>query len=216
MNTSTDRSAAIALLAGTAAGLATMALHPTGHDVVQKASLGMSNVLVTAVHGLAVVGQGLVLAGLLALVQRLRARRDLALGGYVFYALGSFAVIIAAAASGFLSPMTVRGIGDADAAERAMALSSLHYTGLINQAFAKISVLLTGVALLGWSVAIVRDRELDRRIGIYGVVLGSAMLVGIMTGYLRLDIHGYGMVVLGQGLWFVVVARELWTQTARE
>lgn len=216
MHSSTDRSAAVAIVTGTLAGLATMALHPTGRDVVQNASVGASNVLVTAVHALALVGQGLLLSGLLALVQRLRSRADLAIGAYVFYALAAFAIIVAAAASGFLSPATVGDIADAGAADRALALHSLHYTGLINQAFAKISVLFTGIALLGWSIAILRGREMLHGIGVYGIIIAVVMLAGIMTGVLRLNIHGYGMVVLGQGLWMVLVARELWTQPGRE
>src|SRR5687768_3345602 len=78
----TDRTAALALVAGSLAGLVTMVLHPTGRDVVHGASVGGANVLNAAVHGLAIGAQPLVLAGALAIVLRLRARRDLAVGAY--------------------------------------------------------------------------------------------------------------------------------------
>lgn len=205
-----NRSAALALLIGTAAGLFVMALHPTGRDVVHDASVGGSNSFVTFVHGLAVIGEGLVLCGALAIVSRLRARLDLAVGGYVFFALAGFTVIIAAVASGFLSPASVRGIGDVDAAERAGMLNDLHYTGMINQAFARISVIFTSVALLVWSGAMLLTKAFTRGLALFGIVLGAAMLIGVGSGYLRLNIHGYGLVVLGTGLWHVLLANALW------
>src|SRR5712671_3294624 len=99
---SNDRTAAIAIFAGIVCGLFTMALHPTGRDVVHNASAGTSNALVMAVHALALIGQPLLLAGTLQLT--LRLRRDLAVGGYAFFALASVAVVVAVVASGFISP----------------------------------------------------------------------------------------------------------------
>lgn len=204
------RSAALALLIGTAAGLGVMALHPTGRDVVQNATLNGSNALVSFLHGLAVVGEGLLLCGALAIAWRLRARLDLAVGGYVFFALAGFTIVIAAVASGFLSPATVHGISAVDAAERAGMLNDLHYAGMINQAFAKISVILSAIALLLWSAAILLTKAFTRGLAIFGIVLGAVMLIGVASGYLRLNIHGYGLVVLGTGLWQVLIANDLW------
>jgi hypothetical protein len=206
----TNRSAAIALIAGTAAGLTTMALHPTGHDVIANATSGGHNVLNTAVHGLAVIGQGLVLAGALALVERLRARRDLAIAGYVFFALAAVAIIIAAGASGFLAPSVVGGLKDASDAERQAIEGALHYTGLLNQAFARIAVICIAVALLLWSSAIIAGRELARALGGFGLVAGAVLAVGIVSGHLSLGIHGFGFVVLLQGIFFVWSAQQLW------
>lgn len=206
-----NRSAALALWIGTAAGLTVMAMHPSGREVVHEASAGGANGLVSFVHALAVIGEGLVLCGTLAVVARLRARLDLAVAGYVFFALAGFAIIIAAVASGFLSPASVRGIASVDAAERAQMLNDLHFSGMINQAFAKISVVFTSVALLLWSSAMIQTRAFTRRLAIYAMVLAVVMLLGIGSGYLVLNIHGYGLVVLATGLWQVVVANALWS-----
>jgi hypothetical protein len=208
----TDRTAALALVAGSVAGLVTMLLHPTGHDVVRNATAGGTNALNTGVHALALLAQPLVLGGALALVLRLRARRDLAIGAYVFFAMASVAVIIAAAASGFIAPAVVRRIGEADAAARAGMMGALGYTGMLNQAFARIHVMFSSVAILLWSIVMLAGRELSRALATFGIVLGAALLAGVLTGALRLDIHGFGLVVLGQGAWFGWVAWHLWRQ----
>ena len=205
-----NRAAALALLVGSAAGILVMATHPTGRDVVHNASTGGSNALVSLVHAVAIIGEALVLSGALAIVARLDARRDLATAGYVFFALGGVAVIIAAVTSGFLAPATVRGIADVDAVERAGMLNDLHYTGMINQAFVRMSVILTGVALLIWSAAIIATKAFTPGLAVFGIVLAAALLIGVGSGYLRLNIHGYGLVVLGTGLWQVLIAMALW------
>ena len=207
---SSNRTAAIALVAGSVAGLVTMALHPTGRDVVHGAATVGSNALVAAVHVLALLGQGAVLAGALGVVNALRRRRDLAVAGYVFFALAAVAVIIAAAASGFLAPSVLHGYAEADEAGRQRMIELMHYTGLVNQTFAKLNVLFVAVALMLWSAATYAGRELTRGLGVYGLILSVALLAGIGSGVLRLDIHGFGLVVLGEGIWLVWAARQLW------
>ena len=207
---SNDRTAALALIAGSSAGLVTMALHPTGADVVANATTGSPNTLSQAVHALAVVAQPLVLAGALALTLRLRARRDLSVGAYVFFAMASVAVIVAAVASGFLAPGVLRGLDAADAPARVTMLSALRFVGLVNQTFAILHVAFSGIAILLWSSAMLAGREMSRALAVYGLVLGALLLVGIVSGTLQLDIHGFGLVVLGEGAWMVWAASQLW------
>lgn len=217
---STDRTAALALFAGSLAGVVTMALHPTAHEVVRNASASAPNTLATAVHALAVLAQPLELCGTLALTLRLRARRDVAVGAYIFFALASVAALIAAVASGFLAPAVLRGLAVADAPARAAMMSALHVTGLVNQAFARVFVTCSGVAILLWSGAMRPDRatagreaagrEPPRALAVYGLLLGAALTLGAVSGHLRLDVHGFGLVALGEGVWMAWVAAYLW------
>lgn len=216
VNHTADRGAALALVAGSLAGLVTMALHPTGRDAVRNASAGDHNTLLTAVHALGLLAQPVVLAGVLALTRRLRARREVAVGAYAFFALASVAVVVAAVASGFIAPGVLRGYAEADEPARAAMQSALHYTGLVNQAFARVYVLFSGVAVLLWSWAMLPERALPRPLAAYGLVLGGALILGASTGHLRLDVHGFGLVVLGEGAWMVCVAAQLWRGPAAE
>lgn len=211
----TNRSAALAITAGSLAGLMTMTLHPTGRDVIQNASSGGTNALVTAVHWLALLAQPLVLAGALALTLRLRVRRDVAVGAYVFFALASVAVVMAAVASGFLAPGVLRGLHAADAPTRALMMSALRYTRLLNQAFAAVYVVFSGIAILLWSAAILVGRELTRALAVFGVLLGAVLTLGVTSGHLGLGIHGFGSAVLGEGVWMAWAAAQLWRSAGR-
>lgn len=205
-----DRIAAVALIVGIAAGFITMLLHPTGHDVITEAAAGRANSLVAGVHLLALFGQPLLLTGLLAFTLRLGQRRDLAVGAFIFYLLGSMAVMIAAAASGLISPAAVRGIGAATVDQAARMREFMRFAGMINQSFTRIFVAFAGAAIVLWSLAGTAERSLSRVVTAFGMVLGAAMMVAGLTGWLRLDIHGFGAVVLGQGVWLGGVAAFLW------
>jgi hypothetical protein len=207
-----NRSAAIALVAGFGAGLVTMVTHPTGHDVIARASAGGSNALTTGVHILALFGQALLVCGTLGLTWRLRARRDLAVAAFIAFAFASVSVFIAATASGLLAPMSVRGIGEADEVRRAAMMDALAYTGLINQAFAKLHVLFSCLAIALWSLSMLLGRELSRGLAILGFVLGTPLALAAATGVLPLDIHGFLLVVLTEGAWFTWAAVALWNE----
>jgi hypothetical protein len=209
MPTPADRSAAIAITVGSLAGLVTMALHPSGNDVAQDAAHGTSNLLAPAVHWLAIVAQPFVLAGTVALTVRLRERRDLAVGAFACFALASVAVMFAAAMSGLVFPAALRGVREADAAGRVLITNNLRYTGLLNQAFASVYVVLTALAVILWSSAMLAGRDMPRALAGYGLVLGVLLVLGIFSGHLSLGIHGFGV-------WLIWAARVLWVATRDE
>jgi hypothetical protein len=62
---------------------------------------------------------------------------------------------------------------------------------------------------------IVRTRLLRRGTGAYGLVVATVALLALLSGHLRLDIHGFGAVVLAQGVWLVLVGLELMRQSRR-
>jgi hypothetical protein len=204
------RSASTAIVAGLAAGAVTMFLHPTGQDVTRNATAGGGNALVTGLHALAIVAQPLIMCGMLALAARLGFGRALPVGALVFFALNSVLVVIEATASGFLAPMVVRGMETADAARTAQMLADLRFTGQLNRSIASVQVLLASIAILLYGLACLRDRSVSRAVGIVGVVVGIVLLLLPLSGHLSLGIHGYALVVAIQGVWFVLVAIELW------
>jgi hypothetical protein len=82
---------------------------------------------------------------------------------------------------------------------QASAIAQLRYTGLINLSFARIYVLFAGVAILLWSMAMLRDQAVARVLSVYALLLGATLAAGACAGYLRLDVHGFGMIALAQG-----------------
>ncbi|HEY4216805.1 MAG TPA: hypothetical protein VGM67_06680 [Gemmatimonadaceae bacterium] len=198
----TDRKAGWALIAGSVAGLVTMAMHPTAAGILNGARGAGVLLLNVAVHSLAIGAMPLLLLGLLWLTVTLWKERDLAVAAYVVYALATVAIMIAAAASGFVATTLLTRILDADAAARPALNNMLYYTGQINQAFAKISTVLTALSIICWSVAM-RRCGFPRELSTYGIIVPIAICAALGSGHLTLGVHGYGLVALAQSVWMI-------------
>lgn len=209
-----DAKAGVALTCGSVAILATMVLHPTGADTLHNAGAGAPNTLARGVHALAIGAMPLLLAGMLAVTWRLRARAELAVLAFTAYALGVVAVMMAAAMSGFIATSLADLAPTLDGAARDAVMQQFHYTGTLNQAFAKIYVCLAGSAFLLWSIAMRDTGGFPRALSWFGIVAGAAQLVAIASGRLPMNVHGFGAVVLLQSIWTMWVARALTRPTA--
>jgi hypothetical protein len=192
-----------ALIVGALAGLVTMSLHPTGDqllaDVRQIAPLGL------AVHALALAALPVSFFGAIGLARLLGADGEAALAGLVAYGMAQIAVMIAAVASGLLAPALAARMVGTTGAEHDLAAALFNYTGAINQAFAKVYVLASSAAILLWSFAILAHGRLSRAAGVLGAIVGALALLAVTIGHMRLDVHGFGAVVLSQGIWMITV-----------
>lgn len=205
-----SRTSGLALIAGTAATMLTMLLHPTGHDLFAASryeSMALRSVLA---HGLALAGLPLVFLGALGLTRRLAASETLGLLALVTLGFALEAVMNAAILSGLVSTRLIGTILDVPAAESTPWKVALHLSGSLNQAYAQVHVVASSLAIALWSVALVRERGLARAAGGYGLGLAALTLLGLFSGHVRLDVHGFGAIVLGQALWYVACGAWLW------
>lgn len=203
-----ENKAALALVVGTVGTLITMSMHPTGAESMQSASHGGSNVIGRGVHVLALAVQPLLLAGMLVLTLQLREALDVAVAAFITFALGIVAVMIAAAASGLISLDLIGDAAGQAGAQLDATMTQLHLAGAINQAFAKVYVGMMAGALILWSWAMRRSVHFPNGLSWLGYTVGTLALVGIFSGHLRLDVHGFGAVVIAQAIWV------LWTAAA--
>ena len=120
----------------------------------------------------------------------------------VAYAFGTVALIIAAAASGWLAPAALRGGLNPQGEVTEIARALFRQSGHLNQAFAAIGFALVAAAIVLWSAALLRLR-IARGLGIVGLVVGAVVLIGIGSGT-GLPLHGFGgIAMLGQLVWML-------------
>jgi uncharacterized membrane protein len=133
----------------------------------------------------------------------------------LLYAIASVAVMNAAVCDGLLAPVLIRKIVAATPETRDMWQTLMNFDFQMNQAFARVYAVGSSLALVLWSVSILRYRALGRGLGIYGVVLGVVTAAGICSGFLTPDRHGFGMLIFGQAIWFLIVSGGMWGLTAK-
>ncbi|MDT7605433.1 MAG: hypothetical protein QOF61_3430 [Acidobacteriota bacterium] len=201
----------VALICGALAGVVVMIFHPTGHDLLaQSDEVARRNEMITvAVHSLALAGTPVLIFGFFGLSRRLNFDRPLVSAAFIIYSFGSVAILCAAVASGLIAPTLTREILTEDAPTQQLLHSIFYYNGLLNQGFAKVFVVASSVAVIFWSVALPNVGGLARAVRIVGIVVGLLSLVALLSGHLRLNVHGFGLFVFAQTLWTVLVGALL-------
>ena len=75
---------------------------------------------------------------------------------------------------------------------------------VLNQAFARIFVVASSTAIVFWSFRMVKGQLISVGLGIYGSLLGPALVIALVAGGLRLDVHGFGLITFSQAVWFIL------------
>ena len=189
-----DLASGALLIAGPAAGVVVMLLHPTAHGLMDKQAGPHLAVVNAFVHGLALVAVPMAFLGLAGLRRRLQPS-DLATAALVAYGWGCVAVMSAAVASGFVAPGVIQRMDAAD--------TLLTYTHLWNQGFAKVNVVATSVGILLFSIAMLRGGRESRFAGVFVAIVSVAILLFFFAGRLTLDIRGFGAVTFAQSAWLI-------------
>jgi hypothetical protein len=202
-----NRPGGAAMIAGALMMLVTMAFHPTHGDLARD--LAGQSAVALAVHALALCSVPIAFFGAWRLTRLLSPRSALAELALAFQGVACVAALLAATASGFLAPGLLARAATQDGAAQLATQAVLEFDGSLNQAFAKILVTASSVAIGLWSVAILRARLLSRAAGIYGALVAVATLGIVLSGHLRLDVHGFGAVVLAQAIWLIAIGVQL-------
>ena len=201
-----DQAAGFALIGGTLAGLVTMANHPTGHAL--RENFERVAFMNRAVHSLAIAGTIATVYGLVRLSRAFDDQRALADGALVSYGFGAIAVMFAAIASGFIGTELTARVLEAGDAGRTMYDPVLDYNWALNQACTRVFVVTSSVGIGLWSVAMLRHPVFGRALGTTGILIGVAATVATIAG-MPMNIHGFGAIVLGQGVWMIWTGAKL-------
>ena len=209
-----DRKAGIALIAGSFGGMVTMAIHPTAGGALTPEQVAHLATTSAIAHSLAMVSFVVVFLGVCGLVRRIAVGDRIAFSGLVVYGVACVAVLIATAVSGFIVPGMMRLMArdvPAAAPQWKLMITSIFQ---INQAFSRIYTVATSLAIILWSISVLRSGGLGRNVAYYGCVIAPLIILGIVSGHLRMDVHGMGAVVLGQAIWFIAVGTQMYSASA--
>jgi hypothetical protein len=193
-----ERVGAYALAGSWIGMILVMALHPT-HTGPWIHGLSLSG----AVHAGAMMLIPVMTLGFLTLTLRLAATHgSLSFLAFAFFTFASVADMMAATMSGFLKPQLVSA---ATEAQRGL-LMSIDFAFSLNQAFANVFVFLSASAICLWALAwpVRGVNGWVMRGG--GLTAGIGILAWQASGFLTLNVHGMGAVVLVEAIWSIAAA----------
>jgi hypothetical protein len=196
-----NRTSGLALLAGQAGLLLTLSLHPSGS--ISLAQIDVMAHKLVAVHSIALAALPFMLLGALGLSWALSSPNRLGIVAFVFYGFAIAAMLSGILVDGLVTPSIMRQVAASPAASDAWRMI-FRYNGFLDMAFVHVSLVASAVAIVIWSVAILRSAMLSHRVGVYGVILGAMIPVAVFSGILGSE-HAISGLVFGQMTWFVIV-----------
>ena len=208
VNNVASRNAGILLVAATILAAAAMAFHPstTSHDIAQVIEqIAHMSDLSGLIHGLLI---GLMLAVLYVFTefsQRRGMTLPLVRAGFIAYGIGVLAMIGAAMISGFVIAQVASLTPHVAEADLQTSGSLIILCSVLNQTFASLGVVLMSVAIVLWSLDLLRSPQLARHLGMFGLLIGLLPLAALAFGALHLNVHGMTLVVLLQSVWNIGV-----------
>jgi len=197
----------LALLIGMAAGIVTMSIHPTGIDLHATAeAITRVNHINIATHVLGLASIPVTVLGFFGVSSRLGWKNLPGLSAFIIYCFASIALMLAAVADGLIGPSLLQEALNVDDAQRQMILMALQYNFQLNQALAKVYVVASSCAFFLWSLALIRCGKIERYLGIAGGMAGACGLIALLSGHVHMDAHGFGLIVLVQAVWAMLLA----------
>jgi hypothetical protein len=201
-----ERVAAIVLIAAPLLEILAMAHHPTVHpqDAVQLVTrIKELAPLAALVHGFLIA---LLVATLLALSEFSiwrGLRRAPVRAALMAYGTGVVLMICAALVSGLVAPRIAGAGADLVPTDAVLVTKLVAVAMLFNQAFARCGAILMSLGICAWSMDLLRDRHI--LLGGFGTVCGIGGGLAVLSGLLRLDVHGAMAVTVLDAVWTVGV-----------
>jgi hypothetical protein len=204
--------AGLAIALGSLLSVVFMAYHPT----IQAAdpaefveAMAQEARLDGIVHAALIVLMGILLYGFSCLATRLGTSIFTVRAGLVAYAMGTGAMVAAALIDGFLIPDFVRRYQGRPADALEIMRHMLTLCSLAIGVCARMGVIATSLAVMLWSLSLIRRPGVLRVVGTLGCIVGALPVAALLLGYLPMNKHGVLAFVLGQTAWSLALGVQM-------
>ena len=158
------------------------------------------------VHGVAIASVCGYAFGYSVLARRLGLHRPLVLAGLIAYLFGCAAMIGATILDGFVTPHIAVDAITAAPERVAFAYNLVHYLGVVLNDLAKLGWLLQAVAALAWSVTLFGESQINRVIGVVGVLSSGLVTLVVVGSDTNMSMVSLLSVLLAQMIWNIAAA----------
>jgi hypothetical protein len=161
------------------------------------------------VHGALIGLLGFLLHGFTCLASRLGLDSFVVRAGLIAYAMAAGGMVAAALADGFITPEFIGRFHGRPTAELETMKEIMAFCGVGIRVCTRFGVVAMSIAVVLWSVALLRGHGLVRAVGILGWLAGAAPLFAMPMGLLPMEVNGVLAFMLAQAAWSGAVAMLL-------
>ena len=204
--------AGVIIAVSAALTIVVLAHHPTtGHREPAAAIADMVRLAATdrIVHGTMIAIMGALLFSFCVFSIRRNLRDQTVLAGLVAFAIGTVTLIGAAVLDGFVVPSIATAYAGAPPSALPAAVALLRFCGTTIQAASLLGIVAISLAILLWSIGLLRSAGVRRTAGIVGVLAAAVPAVVFAVGGSTLTPHLLVAITAGQAVWYFVVAALL-------
>lgn len=203
-----DRKSSLLLIAGAAGLIITMVLHPMGRIAPAEVDAVVRKLLI--VHTVALAGIALLFLGTCGIPRRFDGPDGLSRAGLGIYGYATAAALSGTVLDGLVEPRLLQQIVGSTTPTRELWQAITKYNALVDGAFIRVYAVAAAVAILLWCVSMLKNRKEALGVAVYGFILGVTTVVGVTAGFLGPEAHGFGILVVAQAIWFLLVATRMW------
>lgn len=209
MNNFSDKQAGIALIIFTLLLVFTMVLHPAGGSVEHLVRI--TNMIIIT-HAVAIFSLPFGWIGFWGLTKKIGTEHFGSVLGFAMMSLGLVAVMMAGATNGLVLPIFLQHYKGATPEIIESIRPVLRYSFAINTAFDYIYTGGFCIAILCWSITILRTKKLVMWIGWIGIALAIAAVIMFVVGVQAQSLQGFRIFVTGIVIWILLVGANLYKQ----
>lgn len=206
MKTSFEKNAGLALIIFTVLLALTMGLHPAGGSVEHL--IRISRVIIIT-HAIAILSLPFGWIGFWGLTKKLGTDNFWPMLAFSMISFGLFAVMIAASANGLIVPIFLQHYKDATPQALDSIRPVLRYSFATNGAFDYIYTWAFCLAILGWSITIIRTGKLAKWLGWLGIAVAVAAAVIFMSAVAVHSLQGFRIFVTAIVIWVLLAGIAL-------
>jgi hypothetical protein len=199
----TDRAAGVVFIAGSIGVLATLTLHPSGHGILDSSTYESVTRHLIEVHSIALLSLPLWFLGAIGLSRRLDSAGHTAIVPLTFYGFGIAAMLSCLIFDGIVTPGMARQIVNSVPEANQGWRTAFNANEVVVTAFMHVFQVASSLAIVLWSIMIVRKGALSCSLGYFGLLVGASTLLSLFGGQLLSSHHAFALSIFSQIAWLI-------------
>lgn len=198
--------AGLSLILGCILLTLTMVLHPSGGSI--EHILKIKTIIIVS-HSIAIISLPFICFGAWGLSSVLNNSSRLSYFAFISICFGLVAAMIAGIINGITLPMFLSDNSSSGSTETQMLKLVCSYGNSINKPMVYIMIVSFSLAILIWSLLIIRINSLPKYIAYFGIILVVIGIILSLNSFNFLNLQGFSIFIFGISGWIIIVGINL-------
>lgn len=202
MENQLKKSAAYALILGCIFATFTMVVHPAGGSFEH---LLRATKMLYITHSIAILSIPPMLFGFYGVYKSFNTTQNFSLFAFFTISVGLISIMIAGALDGLVLPMFINIYKDATPDKIETLKPILSYNFALNHAFDFIFIGSVCIAIIIWSILILKTKTYPAWLAYLGLLLTFGFLIGLAAGFNYVNVLGFRVFIFGFVGWIIAI-----------